>query len=201
MPFTCASELPRFRSAAQVFNSSLFVGGHVALGAEAQEEQAEEDNRQQQQPARPQEQERADVGATTRSLRRRRGAEADDLLVVHERPKKRHHHAPPEYMTEEACADAYLDFAKWWMDAQAHHPEQNAKRCCARAHVTCQENLGQAAGGTKSAIFRDGVQVGWPLCNWCYPPFNKARNFAIRAAELQPMINILMTRLAPPPAQ
>jgi hypothetical protein len=100
--------------------------------------------------------------------------------------KKRHHHDPPETMSREEASECVRSWNDWVTDAQRYPPDSGSTRCCARVHADCFKAEGKKAGGSKTAIFRTGVRDGWQLCNWCYPPFNKARKFAEQAARLYP---------------
>jgi len=100
--------------------------------------------------------------------------------------KKRHHHDPPETMSREEASECLRSWNDWVTNAQKYPPEPSSTRCCARVHADCFKGEGKKAGGSKTAIFRTGVRDGWQLCNWCYPPFNKARKFAEQAARLYP---------------
>ena len=100
--------------------------------------------------------------------------------------KKRHHHDPPDTMSREEASECLRSWNDWVTNAQKYPPEPSVTRCCARVHADCFKAEGKKAGGSKTAIFRTGVRDGWQLCNWCYPPFNKARKFAEQAARLYP---------------
>ena len=98
--------------------------------------------------------------------------------------RKRHHHDPPEVMTAEEAEEFLHAFRSWVLKAQAYLPGDGPTRCCARVHADCLKAEGKKAGGSMTATFRTGVRDGWQLCNWCYPPFNKARHHARQALEL-----------------